>query len=69
MTANTKTIPTQSHDTSEKSKQLDSTVGSYLICEKIGQGSFATVYKAQHKVNEKKNILFISFFHRKKNND
>lgn len=26
-------------------------VGDYIIQEKIGQGSFATVYKAQHKVN------------------
>ncbi|CAO3588227.1 unnamed protein product [Absidia cylindrospora] len=51
MTAHTKNIPSQSHDTSEKSKQPDSTVGSYLICEKIGQGLFATVYKAQHKVS------------------
>lgn len=28
-------------------------VGDYIIQEKIGQGSFATVYKAQHKVNER----------------
>ncbi|SAM07914.1 hypothetical protein [Absidia glauca] len=27
-----------------------SSVGSYVICEKIGQGSFATVYKAKHKI-------------------
>lgn len=25
-------------------------VGNYIIQDKIGQGSFATVYKAQHKV-------------------
>lgn len=25
-------------------------IGNYIIQEKIGQGSFATVYKAQHKV-------------------
>jgi serine/threonine protein kinase len=25
-------------------------IGNYIIQDKIGQGSFATVYKAQHKV-------------------
>ena len=29
-------------------------VGNYIIKEKIGQGSFATVFKAQHKVMRKK---------------
>ncbi|KAG2218107.1 hypothetical protein INT45_000030, partial [Circinella minor] len=27
----------------------DNLVGDYIISSKIGQGSFATVYKAQHK--------------------
>jgi serine/threonine protein kinase len=31
-------------------KQVEQ-VGDYIIQEKIGQGSFATVYKAQHKVS------------------
>ncbi|KAI9309221.1 kinase-like domain-containing protein [Cunninghamella echinulata] len=34
---------------STKSAEPDTIVGHYLIKEKIGQGSFATVYKAQHK--------------------
>ncbi|ORX44069.1 Pkinase-domain-containing protein [Hesseltinella vesiculosa] len=37
-------IPSSSHD-----KPAQETVGNYVILEKIGQGSFATVYTARHK--------------------
>lgn len=58
------TIPTTTtHSTSQQQlppppKQIDQ-VGDYIIQEKIGQGSFATVYKAQHKV---RNVLQHYFF-------
>lgn len=32
-----------------KGDQHERKVGDYTIIQKIGQGSFATVYKAQHK--------------------
>ncbi|KAI9313697.1 hypothetical protein BX666DRAFT_1972676 [Dichotomocladium elegans] len=33
----------------DSEESLEKLVGNYIIKAKIGQGSFATVYKAQHK--------------------
>ncbi|KAL0086385.1 kinase-like domain-containing protein [Phycomyces blakesleeanus] len=39
--------PSDTHDKQEI------TVGDYVVNAKIGQGSFATVYKAQHKTTQR----------------
>lgn len=44
------TSPIKTSSTQPDSKRIEH-VGDYIIQNKIGQGSFATVYKAQHKVN------------------
>lgn len=41
----------KSSNTQPDSKRIEH-VGDYIIQNRIGQGSFATVYKAQHKVKE-----------------
>ncbi|KAI7870051.1 kinase-like domain-containing protein [Spinellus fusiger] len=40
---------THPNDSIEPDKQIEMTVGDYVVSESIGQGSFAIVYKAQHK--------------------
>jgi serine/threonine protein kinase len=40
-----------SSNSSPHSIEKERTVGEFVIQENIGQGSFASVYKAQHKVN------------------
>ncbi|CAO3647586.1 unnamed protein product [Cunninghamella blakesleeana] len=48
-TPNGNNKPTYNRTTTTKSTEPEPIVGNFLIKEKIGQGSFASVYKAQHK--------------------
>jgi serine/threonine protein kinase len=53
------TSPIKTSSIQPDSKRIEH-VGDYIIQNRIGQGSFATVYKAQHKVKKKKNHYRVS---------
>lgn len=43
--------------TLDKQETNERLVGDYVLLSKIGQGSFATVYKAQHKASLRPSLI------------